>query len=516
MGLMAMSGFYSDIMYGSGLIQLSWQGTAKRGEPINIGNRAALNRYLEGIPLGSSIVISLADVHGHHEIYSKFTAQVQSIKDKGFSKIYVIINGDLAPRLDDYYGQCSVGEGKADSLEYACKNFLLELSKLAEIIFNLGNHELQNSMSFYNLLSFLKTKNIPFLTHIPDGIDLNQLIEDSNRWTSFYKQWSHIPKITDTATATELQTNTFSYKIIENILFFPYCSSFLVYCGGCGVEFLKNDYANALETLYNDRTLRDNLPTSADNHLITKILKESFQNAIAKLAEIPGPINIVIAAHEFYHPWDDEYDRVRGIFELILRDIVIPEDVLNRLTWTIVCGHEHQQYHHLDQSLKVGSKIVPCDVIGTTVYAAEQQGKVPNFAIMAFKPIQPLPPAQPITYAELLRAYRAMPNDSQHAEERNRLSERLRIWRLESAEQASREREQALRKRYDVVQNRGQLPPNHKNHLSNPQIRILQGKMHSRIKSLNGTDHWPNLCAMRIGLATFVAFSILISSFLLF
>jgi hypothetical protein len=59
-----------------------------------------------------------------------------------------------------------MGEDKPASLEYACKNFLSPLSDLCKILFSLGNHELQNHESLYNLLSFLKTKNIPFLTHI--------------------------------------------------------------------------------------------------------------------------------------------------------------------------------------------------------------------------------------------------------------------------------------------------------------------------------------------------------------
>ncbi|MDR0740942.1 MAG: metallophosphoesterase [Puniceicoccales bacterium] len=436
MGLMAMSGFYSDIMYGSGPVQTSvtWQGMAKRGEAINIGDHSAINDYLEGIPFDSSIVLSLADVHGYHKHYQEFIEQVRVIKGKGFSKVSVVIDGDLAPRSYGY-----TGKGKPDSLEYACENFLLQLSGLCEIIFNLGNHELQNVVSFYRLLLFLKTKNIPFLTHIPKGIDWDKLVECYNDYVNY-----GMAKLEITSTdVAEFPANIFPYKIIENTLFFPYCSSFLFYGGGLEVGFLKNDYVDALKALHRGRSLRDNLPSSADDNLITKITKESFQLAIADLEKIPGPINIVIAAHEFYHPTDDFSDRVRGILELILQDITISGEVLNRLTWTIVCGHEHQQYHYKNQNLTVGSNPVQYDVIGTTVYLARERGKTPNFAIMAFKPqllspadsATPLPPAGPAkpagsaAYKKPCEHYRTMPDGSQHAEGKNRLLERPGTWK---------------------------------------------------------------------------------------
>lgn len=385
-----MSGFYSDVMYGSGSAQTSvaWKEIPKRGEPINIGDNAAIDLYLNGIPLDSSIVLSIADLHGYYKNYLIILDLVRYIKNNGFREVYVLFNGDLAPR-----NVMCMGEDKPASLEYACKNFLSPLGDLCKIIFNLGNHELQNCESLYNLLSFLKSKNIPFLTHIPEGIDFNKLVTKCN----IFRQRRREP-IIPTTIAAELQTNIFPYKIIGNILFFPYCSSFLIYGGGDYVRFLKNDYVDELVTLHADRNRRDNLPPSAEGNLITRITKENFQRAIADLAKVPGPINIVIAAHEFYDPHNDYSDRVRGILELVLRDIVISEEVLNRLTWTIVCGHEHEQYHYQNQSLTTKGGTVQCDVIGTTVHAAS----VPNFAIMAFKPVQPLPSAKPVTYEGLM------------------------------------------------------------------------------------------------------------------
>jgi hypothetical protein len=379
-GLATMSGFYSDIIYGSGPAQISVARNepVKRVASINIGDRLALDLYLNGIPLDSRIVLSIADVHGYHENYPTIIEHVRYIKTKGFSKVYMLINGDLAPRSHG-----CMGKKRPGSLERACENFLLPLSGLCQIIFSLGNHELQNPVSFYNLLSFLKIKNIPFLTHISGGIAWDKLVEEYNDWRS-------ISKIT-LDDAVELQANIFPYRIIENTLFVSYCSSFLVYGGGLEVGFLKEDYREALKTLHRGRNSRDNLPPSAEDHLITRIIRENFQRAITDLARIPGPINIVIAAHEFYHPSDNVHDRVRGIWELILRDIAIPREVLNRLTWTIVCGHEHLQYHYQDQSLTIKNGTVQYDVIGTTVHDA----RVPDFAIMAFKPTQSLPIARP-------------------------------------------------------------------------------------------------------------------------
>ncbi|MDR2371654.1 MAG: hypothetical protein LBD60_00730 [Puniceicoccales bacterium] len=438
MGLMAMSGFYSDIMYGLGSVQTSvaWQGMAKRGEAINIGDHSALNGYLNGIHHDSSIVISLADMHGYHNYYNEFIEQVKVIKNKGFSKVYVVIDGDLAPRR-----LLCMGEENPKSLEYACKNFLLPLSGLCKIIFNLGNHELQNVVSFYKLLLFLKTNNIPFLTHIPEGIDWDKLVEE-------YNDFDCEPTITF-ANVAELLTNILPYKIIENTLFFPYCSSFLVYGGGVLCSFLSDAYRCALQELCNNRFYRDNLPSSADGNLITRTTKEYFQRAITDLAKIHGPINIVIAAHEFYDPSDNTRDRVRGIFELILRDITISGEVLNRLTWTIVCGHEHLKYHHKDQSLTVGGKLVQYDVIGTTVHAV----KTPNFAIMAFKPqpllpvgsatpLRPAEPAKPAgsaAYKKPYGHYSAMPDGSRHAEGKNHLLERPGTWKPVSVKPILRE-----------------------------------------------------------------------------
>jgi hypothetical protein len=66
MGLTAMSGFYSDIMYASESAQTNVtrketakKETAKRVEPINIGDIQALDRYLNGISSDSSIVLSI-------------------------------------------------------------------------------------------------------------------------------------------------------------------------------------------------------------------------------------------------------------------------------------------------------------------------------------------------------------------------------------------------------------------------------------------------------------------------
>jgi hypothetical protein len=380
----------------------------KQARHLETSKLTGVGTYLLNVDKKSTILLSLPDIHGEHQKYAQIIGQVEYIKGRGFDDIIVLINGDLNANLKD--------DASQRRLAYACENLLLPLSGSCKLVFNLGNHDLQSIPDFFYLCDFLKRHNIPLLTHIPTGfVDWNdgkwddmlaQCLNENKCDFDFLRRATFNPNLlpecrekneasvsrikTDNEICRELTGRNYgnsdkymsSRLILGNTLIFPYCSSFLFNGGGWGCNLLKPEYRKEFAELHRGRN-RDNLPESPEDNLITKGLKENFVAAMEELAMIPGPINLVIAAHEYYHPTNKQSDRVKGMFDFILKDYGLPADVLDRLSVHIACGHEHLSYIHNDATLEMGDgirkKTIKCCAFGTDQRAS-------YFTIVALKP----------------------------------------------------------------------------------------------------------------------------------
>jgi hypothetical protein len=365
---------------------------AKNVKILNTGNVEEVNDYLTGVSKDSTIIISLTDIHGAAnskagQRYSEILFTVKYIKETlGYENIIIVINGDLAPKI------FRLPVTGPRSLQFAIENFLFPLRKKCKVVFNIGNHDVQTLEEFVSLKLNLKEKDIPLLSHIPDGWynNFEDMFEeilapsDSTEQQSLLKQAGDSANFTYFSKLKEFKRSEnakyfLPYIIIGNTLFFSYCTSFLIYGGGNGCPVLLSEYAEALIKLHTGRWSCDLFPDRVEDNLITRTVRANFVQALNELAAIPGPINIVITAHEFFDPRDKHRDRVGGFFEFILKYVYIYPDVLDRISLHIVGGHDHETYLHTDAKIQLGFGSIKCTAFGTGIWGS-------TFAMFALKP----------------------------------------------------------------------------------------------------------------------------------
>ncbi|MDR1907551.1 MAG: metallophosphoesterase, partial [Holosporales bacterium] len=207
------------------------------------------------------IIISLPDLHGAHYSYEYIVSLVSTIREHcPNNKITVVFPGDAAARVDPPY--CP----REQQLGYFCEKLLYPLKKEIpdiNVIYAIGNHDLQNAWRFLSFLIFLHKNEIPCITHFKDWIRTNWAgvtrkysaafpddalclsIHGKEDPTEDWENYGVEPSWGDYIARGEEDFNPLIYGYISgNTLFFPYCLAWAGLGGGVG--------GNGAEEIFNE------------------------------------------------------------------------------------------------------------------------------------------------------------------------------------------------------------------------------------------------------------------------
>jgi hypothetical protein len=321
------------------------------------------------------IFVSLPDIHGGSIWYECITTQLRELRKTGH-QVIVVFGGDIERREEpprkNFIG-CDY------TIARTCTEFFVPLKKEGfDVIVTLGNHDIQEPARFVCAVDILHAAGIPVITNLKDYFHENVNVL---RMTPPEEGICELKKFLSNPTdeylcQMGLKSKLGHYSILGNTLVFPSVTSFFHVGGGRltkrrALEIFSGSCYDALSSLYavaNSRQYPDVLLRNGVVNPIVLQTSKIFRDALVDLAEQNqygnSPLNLVIAAHE--NPV-----RTLKFFQFCSLFNPIPEAILDRLSITMMTGHEHHIfdfYTTLSLFCCDGATVVPvnmgCSVSG--------------------------------------------------------------------------------------------------------------------------------------------------------